>query len=136
VNGADEDDEANMEALGRQCDAFDRLFTVAMATAASVAAWLMHLALPEHPDGKLPVAAIGEYWDEGFHATVARQLQAATAVLTGRRQVFEKWMLWFAVLALAKQIMMKINKPYVTPCTSCKIRFSGKIWRLKCWLSD
>jgi hypothetical protein len=78
VDGADDD------ALDRQEERFDRLFTVAPTTVAGVAAWLTHLAEPEHAGGKPIVASIGEYYDAAFHAAVVQQFFNAAAVLQGK----------------------------------------------------
>lgn len=80
VDGSDDDDKA----LDRQEERFDRLFTVTPTTVAGVAAWLTHLAEPEHPGGKSIVASIGEYYDADFHATVVQQFFNAAAVLRGK----------------------------------------------------
>jgi hypothetical protein len=82
VGGAD--DEAATKAFDRQEETFDRLFMVAPTTVAGVAAWLTHLAEPEHPGGRSIVASIGEYYDTDFHAAVARQFFNAAAVLRGK----------------------------------------------------
>jgi hypothetical protein len=84
VDGADDDDEANSKALDRQEETFDQLFVVAPTTVAGVAAWLTHLAAPEHPGGRSIVAGIGEYYDTDFHAAVVRQFLNAAAVLQGK----------------------------------------------------
>jgi hypothetical protein len=84
VDGADDDDEANTKALDCQEETFDRLFMVAPTTVAGVAAWLTHLAEPEHPGGRSIVAGIGEYYDTDFHAAVAQQFFNAAAVLRGK----------------------------------------------------
>jgi hypothetical protein len=84
VDGADDDDEANTKALDRQEETFDRLFMVAPTTVAGVAAWLTHLAEPEHPGGKSIVASIGEYYDTDFHTAVVQQFFNAAAVLRGK----------------------------------------------------
>ena len=84
VDGANDDDEANTKALDRQEETFDRLFMVAPTTVAGVAAWLTHLAEPEHPGGKSIVASIGEYYDTDFHAAVVKQFFNAAAVLRGK----------------------------------------------------
>jgi hypothetical protein len=81
VEGAGDDDEANTKALDRQEETFDRLFMVAPTTVAGVAAWLTHLAEPEHPGGRSIVASIGEYYDTDFHSAVVRQFFKAAAVL-------------------------------------------------------
>jgi hypothetical protein len=80
VDGAD-DDEASTKAFDRQEEAFDRLFTVAPTTVAGVAAWLTHVAEPEHPGGRSIIASIGEYYDTDFHAAVVQQFLNAAAVL-------------------------------------------------------
>jgi hypothetical protein len=84
VDRTDDDDEANTKALERQEETFDRLFMVAPTTVAGVAAWLTHLAEPEHPGGKSIVASIGEYYDTDFHAAVVQQFFSAAAVLRGK----------------------------------------------------
>ena len=81
VDGADDNDEANTKALDRQEETFDRLFMVAPTTVAGVAAWLTHLAAPEHPGGRSIVASIGEYYDTDFHDAVVQQFLNAAAVL-------------------------------------------------------
>ena len=81
VDGADDDDEATTKAFDRQEEMFDRLFMVAPTTVAGVAAWLTHLAAPEHPGGRSVVASIGEYYDADFHAAVVQQFLNAAAVL-------------------------------------------------------
>jgi hypothetical protein len=58
-----------------------RLFMVAPTTVAGVAAWLTHLAEPEHPGGRSIAASIGEYYDTDFHAAVVQQFLNAAAVL-------------------------------------------------------
>ncbi len=81
VDGADDDDEATTKAFDRQEETFDRLFMVAPTTVAGVAAWLTHLAAPEHPGGRSIVASIGEYYDTDFHAAVVQQFLNAAAIL-------------------------------------------------------
>jgi hypothetical protein len=84
ADDVDDDDEANTKALDRQEETFDRLFMVAPTTVAGVAAWLTHLAEPEHPGGRSIVASIGEYYDTDFHAVVVQQFFSAAAVLRGK----------------------------------------------------
>jgi hypothetical protein len=83
TDGAD-DDEATTKAFDRQEETFDRLFMVAPTTVAGVAAWLTHLAEPEHPGGRSVVASIGEYYDTDFHAAIVQQFLNAAAVLRGK----------------------------------------------------
>jgi hypothetical protein len=48
---------------------------------AGVAAWLRHLASPEHPAGHTIVATTGEHYDAEFQGVVTRQLLAVATML-------------------------------------------------------
>jgi hypothetical protein len=67
--------------LNHERAVFKILFTTAPTTVAGVAAWLQHLASPEHPGGHSIVATSGEHYDAEFQGVVTRQLLAVATVL-------------------------------------------------------
>jgi hypothetical protein len=76
------DDEAESKVpLDYEGPVFRILFTTAPTTVAGVAAWLQHLASPEHPGGHSIVATTGEHYDAEFQGVVTRQLLAVATVV-------------------------------------------------------
>jgi hypothetical protein len=79
------DDNASRKLLDHQDNLFDQLFIVAPTTAAGVAAWLEHLASPEHFEGESIVLVLGEYSNAELREKMVSQFVTVAAVLRAAR---------------------------------------------------